>query len=73
MLMLSGIAQCKDNSIILNGTVNSKIESKKLQFKWKKCVNMHIGPHQEECDAVKIHDSQMLTQNKNKRSQGYCV
>ena len=63
---IAGIAQCKDNSIILNSIVNSKIESKKLQFNLKKCVNMHIGPHKEECDALKIHDSQMLTTTKHK-------
>ena len=32
---IASIAQCKDNSIIINAIVNAKIESKKLQFNFK--------------------------------------
>ena len=54
---IASIAQCKDNSIIINAIVNAKIESKKLQFNFKKCVNMHVGPNKENCEKLIIHDN----------------
>ena len=63
---IASIAQCKDNSIIINAIVNAKIESKKLQFNFKKCVNMHVGPNKENCEKLIIHDEQMPTTDKQK-------
>ena len=63
---IAAISKCRDNSIILNAIINTKIESKKLQFNFKKCVNMHVGQNIENCDQLKIHEQQMLTTNEQK-------
>ena len=51
---IAAVAKCGDNSIILNAIVNSRIESKKLQFNLKKYVKMHIGPD-KDCAKLKVH------------------
>ena len=56
---VAGISECNHNSVILNAVVNAKVESKKLQFNLKKCVNMHIGPNKENCPKLKMHDTEM--------------
>ena len=62
---IAGISNCHENSVILNSIINAKIESKKLQFNYKKCVNMHIGPNKENCDKLRVHDKEMLlTENQ---------
>ena len=58
---IAGASQCNENSVILNSLINAKIESKKLEFNLKKCVNMHIGPNKENCQQLKVHDTDMLT------------
>ena len=58
---IAGASQCNANSVILNSLVNAKIESKKLEFNLKKCVNMHIGPNEENCQLLKVHKTNMLT------------
>ena len=63
---IAGIANCKENSIILNAIINAKIEGKKLQFNVKKCVNMHVGPGKENCENLKIHEKQMLATDTQK-------
>ena len=63
---IAGISQCNEKSVILNSIVNAKIESKKLQFNLKKCVNMHIGPNEENCPNLKVHETQMLTTDQQK-------
>ena len=63
---IAGIAECKDDSIVLNAIVNAKIESKKLQFNLTKCVNMHIGPNKENCQHLRIHETQMLRTDTQK-------
>ena len=52
---IAGVTKCQDNSVVLNAIINSKIESKKLEFNIKKCFNMHIGPNSQNCPALKIH------------------
>ena len=58
---IAGVAECGEASVTLNAIVNAKIESKKLQFNVKKCVNMHIGPGKEHCHTEKVHENKMLT------------
>ena len=58
---IAGASQCNENSVLLNSLINAKIESKKLEFNLKKCVNMHIGPNKENCQQLKVHDTDMLT------------
>ena len=58
---ISGVSECNSDSIILNSIINSKVESKKLEFNWKKCVNIHVGPNKKNCSKLMIHEKQMLT------------
>ena len=57
---ISGIAKCQENSVILNTIINAKIESKKLEFNWKKCKNMHIGTNKQNCQSLKVHGKDMM-------------
>ena len=63
---IAAISQCSDNSIILNAIINTKIETKKLQFNYKKCVNMHVGKNKEKCHSLKVHEKQMLETDEQK-------
>ena len=63
---IAGVSQCNEDSVILNAIVNAKIESKKLQFNLKKCVNMHIGPNKENCPNLVVHETQMLSTETQK-------
>ena len=56
---IAGIAKCNEDSIILNSIVNTKIETKKLQFNLKKCVNMHVGPDSKNCQQLQVHETKM--------------
>ena len=58
---IGGVAKCQDDTVILNSIKNAKIESKKLEFNLKKCVNMHIGPNIQSCPSLKIHENVMNT------------
>ena len=58
---IAAISECGDKSIVLNSIINAKIETKKLQFKLKKSLNMHIGDNKSRCESLKIHDEEMLT------------
>ena len=50
---IAGVATCNDDSVILNSIINTKIETKKLQFNQNKSVNMHIGPDTENCQKFR--------------------
>ena len=63
---IAAVAKCGDNSIILNAIVNSRIESKKLQFNLKKCFKMHIGPDKEDCAKLKVHEHEMKIKDVQK-------
>ena len=63
---VAGVSECNENSVILNSIINAKIESKKLQFNLTKCVNMHIGPNSEQCQQLKVHETDMHTTHKQK-------
>ena len=57
---IAGVSECSANSVVLNSIINGKIESKKLEFNFKKCVNMHIGPNAEHCPKLMVHEGEML-------------
>ena len=56
---IAGISSCDSDSVILNGIINSKVESKKQQFHEKKSEFIHIGPNKQKCHKLKVHDSIM--------------
>ena len=55
------VSTCGFNSINMNTTINTIIESKKLQFhipepgKKSKCHSLHIGPPSPTCPGMKVH------------------
>ena len=63
---VAGVSECSEKSVILNSIINAKIESKKLQFNLTKCVNMHIGPNKHNCRKLKVHETEMLSTDKQK-------
>ena len=54
------VASCGIDSIKTNAIINSKIESKKLEFGPTKCFNIHEGKNIEQCCILKVHDSVMM-------------
>ena len=63
---IAAMSHCGDNSIIQNAIINTKIETKKLRFNYKKCVNMHVGKNREKCRNLKVHENQMLETNEQR-------
>ena len=57
---IAGVTKCQDNSVILNSIINAKIESRKLEFNQRKCVNMHVGPNKQSCLRLKVHEKEIL-------------
>ena len=53
------VARCGIDSIKTNAIINAKIESKKLEFGPKKCVNIHVGNNSEQCPILKVNDSKL--------------
>ena len=53
------VARCGIDSIKTNAIINSKIESKKLEFGPTKCFNIHVGKNIEQCCILKFHNSVM--------------
>ena len=56
---IAGVSFCDSDSVVLNGIINSKIESKKQQFHDKKSQLVHIGPNKLKCHKIKVHESTM--------------
>ena len=52
---LASFIKCGVDSIKTNAIINSKIESKKLEFGAKKCFNIHIGANIEDCVEQLVH------------------
>ena len=63
---VAAVSKCKVDSNILNSIINAKIETKKLQFNFQKCFNMHIGPNKKNCQSLKIHNHVMLKTEEQK-------
>ena len=47
------------NAIMTNAIINSKIESKKLEFGPTKCYNIHIGKSKEMHSILKVHGEKL--------------
>ena len=50
---IAAVSNCSGNSA--NSIINAKIEFKKLESNLKKCVKMHFGLGNENCQTLKIH------------------
>ena len=60
---LVSFSNCGPESIVTNAIINSKIESKKLEFGPSKCFNMHIGPDEVSCQELKVHKNNIIKKN----------
>ena len=58
--------RCGIQSVQMNALINTFIESKKLYFNTLKCYLIHVGPRQDECAALKVHDQEMKRTNAEK-------
>ena len=66
---IAGITSCDSDSVVLNGILNSKIESKKQKFHEKKSVFIHIGPNKQKCHKLKVHES-IMTKSESQKYLG---
>ena len=58
------ITTCGINSLKMNGLVQSKIDSKRLELGSKKCFQMHIGKRKNLCPTLKVDTDEMKTATK---------
>ena len=56
---VASFSLCGSDSIKINAIINSKIESKKLEFGPKKCFKVHIGNKPEVCLEQKVYQNRM--------------
>ena len=61
---LASFSNCGPESIVTNAIINSKIESKKLEFGPSKCFNMHIGSDETACQELKVHKNNIIKKNQ---------
>ena len=57
---IASISRCGIDSIKTNAIINSKIESKKLEFGPNKCYNIHVGSNLDNWCNLKVHSSKMV-------------
>ena len=60
------ISNCGPDTVKLNAYMQSKADTKKLRLSKIKCYKMHIGPKEELCPKLKIHDQEMLKTKQEK-------
>ena len=53
---VASFIECGPESLKINAIINSKIESKKLEFGPSKCVKIHIGNKTDSCIEQKVHE-----------------
>jgi hypothetical protein len=53
---VASFSECGPESLKINAIINSKIESKKLEFGPSKCVKIHIGNKTDSCIEQKVHE-----------------
>jgi hypothetical protein len=60
------VTDCGPNSVKVNACVQSKMDTKRLELGVSKCSKMHIGNNQSSCPTLKIHNTEMLSSNREK-------
>jgi hypothetical protein len=55
-----------DKTLIMNKTINSFIEHKKLELSDDKCSRIHIGLEHTKCPALNVHNNMMKDSGKEK-------
>ena len=56
------VTKCGINSILMNASVQSKVNNKRLELGNNKCFKMHIGNEKHECPTLKVQSEDMLKQ-----------
>ena len=60
------VAECGIDSVKTNATINTFIDSRKLQLSQKKCQKIHIGKCKVFCPELKANDERMEKVNSDK-------
>ena len=60
------VTECGPNSVKINGFIQSKVDTKRLELGELKCVKMHIGNVKNVCPSLKVHKYEMLSTKKQK-------
>ena len=56
---IASVSLCISQSVINNSIINSKIESKRLQFGPDKCYQIHVGKNKHLWPSLKVHNNVM--------------
>ena len=60
------ITKCGINSVVMNGLVQSKMDTKRFELGAAKCFQMHVGKDTLTCPTLKIRDQEMDKSEKQK-------
>ena len=60
------VTECGVNSIKVNASVQSMMDTKRLTLSREKCVKMHFGKDSTCCPTLRVHDSEMKSSLKQK-------
>ena len=63
---IASFAECNVDSLKTNAIINSKIESKKLEFGQSKCFTIHIGKYPGKCQNLKVHKNTVTSKASEK-------
>jgi len=61
---LLSISNCSLESTKMNAIIQSKVNSRHLKLGASKCTRMHIGASRSPCPLNKVHDDEVLEENK---------
>ena len=60
------VTECGVKSLIMNGLVQSKFDSKRLELSQTKCQQLHIGNQDQFCPALRVRERFMTKATKTK-------
>ena len=60
------VTKCSVNSLKMNGSVQSKMECKKLELSEKKCFKMHLEKNTTNCPVLRVNSKEMSTTSSEK-------
>ena len=65
---IMSVSNCSPQTMVINGSLNSKIESRKLRMGQDKCVKLHVGKtNDQNCkNKPKVHNELMKSESKTR-------
>ena len=60
------VSNCSSESILMNATIQSKLQGKRLELGHRKCFKMHIGKDCTGCPSLNVNKKEMLTATNEK-------